>query len=351
MKRPRATGIMAWAGASRCWGLLRAVLAIPLLAGIVGAQQTSVQAGGELAVKTVRQIEALLAAKAQRTPAQRKVSSQLLPARRAQEYGVASLQAPGTAATDEMAMVDIRADVTPAVLARIRALGGTVINSAGRYRAIRARLPLSAVEPLAGLAAVQTIRAAAEAVTHAWAQGLRSNIRPDAAATRAVDTSEGDTAHQANQARTAHSVDGTGIGIGVLSDGVDTLAARQASGDLPDRVTVLAGPGGRGATRGRRCSRSSTTSCRGPSSISRRRSAGRHSLRRTSRRSARPGRTSSSTTSTTVTEAAFQDDLIAQGVNAAVTGGCFFFSAGGNGGNLNDGTAGVWEGDYAAGVR
>ena len=48
-------------------------------------------------------------------------------------------------------------------------------------------------------------------------------------------------------------------------------------------------------------------------------------------------------------EAAFQDDVIAQGVNAAVADGCFFFSAGGNGGNLNDGTAGVWEGDYAAG--
>ena len=51
-----------------------------------------------------------------------------------------------------------------------------------------------------------------------------------------------------------------------------------------------------------------------------------------------------------VFEAAFQDDLVAQGVNAAVADGCVFISAGGNGGNLNDGTAGVWEGDYAAGA-
>ena len=48
-------------------------------------------------------------------------------------------------------------------------------------------------------------------------------------------------------------------------------------------------------------------------------------------------------------EGPFQDDIIAQGVNAAVDDGCFYFSAGGNAGNKNDGTAGVWEGDFAAG--
>ena len=61
--------------------------------------------------------------------------------------------------------MDIRTDVTPAVLERIRALGGRVINSVGRYRAIRARLPLAAVEPLAELDAIQSIRAADEAAT------------------------------------------------------------------------------------------------------------------------------------------------------------------------------------------
>ncbi len=82
MKRPRAAGIMARAGAVPFWGLLGAVLAIPLLAGPVLAQQTSARPDGELPVKAVRQIEALLAEKAQRTPAQRKVSSQLLEAQR-----------------------------------------------------------------------------------------------------------------------------------------------------------------------------------------------------------------------------------------------------------------------------
>ena len=47
--------------------------------------------------------------------------------------------------------------------------------------------------------------------------------------------------------------------------------------------------------------------------------------------------------------AAFQDGIVAQGINGAAADGCFYFSAAGNGGNLNDGTSGVWEGDYAAG--
>ena len=42
-----------------------------------------------------------------------------------------------------------------------------------------------------------------------------------------------------------YGVTGAGIGIGVLSNGVDTLAARQASGDLP-AVTVLPGQAGTG---------------------------------------------------------------------------------------------------------
>ena len=195
MKRLRATGIMARAGAVPFWGLLGAVLAIPLLAGPVGVQQPLAQRGGELPVTAVRQIEELLAgpagaqqppvraggefpenavrqiearlaAKAQRTAAQRRVSSQLLDAaesaqrletegiaqRLETEPAVAARQqaaAPDADAEPERVTVDIRADVTPAVLARIRTLGGTVINSVPKYRAIRAQLPLASVARLA----------------------------------------------------------------------------------------------------------------------------------------------------------------------------------------------------------
>ena len=160
------------------------------------AQQPSAQASSESPGTTDRQIKARLAAKAQRTPAQRKVSSQLLDARRVAV--AARRQARGAAPVDELVMVDIRADVTPAVLARIRALRGTVINSVARYRAIRARLPLEAVEKLATLDAIQSIRAADEAVTRDQPTGMPSGARtdaPDAARTRTVNTSEGNVPH------------------------------------------------------------------------------------------------------------------------------------------------------------
>ena len=141
------------------------LLVAPLTAAAEGqgrAQRPSAQASEESPGMADRQIESRLDAKAQRTPAQRKVSSQLLEARRA---ALARRQAKGAETADEMVAVDIRADVTPAVLERIRALGGRVINSVGRYRAIRAHVPLSAVEKLAELDAVQWIRNADKAVT------------------------------------------------------------------------------------------------------------------------------------------------------------------------------------------
>ena len=153
------------------------------------AQQPSAQDGGGSVETDGGQIKALLAAKVQRTPAQRKMSSRLLDARR---------QAKGAAPVDEMVTVDIRADVTPEVLSRIRTLGGTVINSVPKYRAIRARLPRVAVEKLAALDAIQTIRAADEAATRDQPAEMPSGARasvPHAAGTRTINTSEGDVAY------------------------------------------------------------------------------------------------------------------------------------------------------------
>ena len=183
-------------GSVRFIAVTTAVLLAALLAAAVEgqdrAQQPSAQAVGESPGTDGGQIEARLAEKAQRTPAQRKVSSHLLDARRTAD---ARRQAKGEVVEDEMVMVDIRADVTPEVLARIRALGGTVINSVAKYRAIRARLPLSAVEKLATLDAVQSIRAADQAITRGQSTGMPSVApagTPDAAGTGAVNTSEGD---------------------------------------------------------------------------------------------------------------------------------------------------------------
>ncbi len=326
-----------------------AVLAIPLLVGSVLAQPTLARPDGKLPLKAMRQIEALLVAKAQRTPAQRKVSSQLLDAR--WEAINARRQAKGAAFVDELVTVDIRAEVTPAVLARIRALGGTVINNVPQYRAIRARLPIAAVEKLASLDAVQSIRAADVAFTRDRPTRLPSDNRPETletAATRADDTSEGVVAHRANVAWSTHSVDGTGIGIGVLSNGVRSLAERQASGDLPDRVTVLAGQAGRG-DEGAAMLEIVHDLAPGADLYFATAFDGQAQFAANIEALCDAGADVIVDDVYYFREAAFQDDVIARGVNAAVADGCVYITAGGNGGNKNDGTAGVWEGDYAAG--
>ena len=328
-----------------CW-----LLAILLLAGPVGAQQPPAQVGGELPEKAVRQIKAMLTAKAQRTDGQRKVSSQLLDAAASSQLPDTAVSAqqprgpaaaagqqaadldgsPGPEPEPERVTVDIRADVTPVVLARIRTLGGTVIHSVPKYRAIRAQLPLASVARLAELAAVRSIRPADEAV-----------LRKD-------DTSEGDAAHRANSARTTHGVDGTGIGIGVISNGVRSLADRQASGDLPARVTVLPGQEGWG-DEGTALLEIVHDLAPGAELYFATGRGGQARMAENIEALCEAGANVIVDDIGYTVEAAFQDDILAKGVNAAVTDGCFFFSAGGNDGNLTDGTSGVWEGDYAAG--
>ena len=308
---------------------------------------------------TGQSIEALLKAKARRTPAQRKLSSQLLDAAGAAQPsdGVTRRQTPTADVEDEAVTVDIRADVTPAVLARIRALGGTVLNSVPKYRAIRARLPLSALEPLAGLEAVQFIRPADQPITY-WVLEHSAVARAVFASSK-VDTTEGDVAHQADVARQTHNVDGTGIGVGVISDGVDTLADQQATGDVPARVTVLPGQEGGSfpLTCGGRSNGSEGTAmleivhdlAPGAELFFADGAAGPAQMAQNIEDLCAAGADIIVDDIAYTGLSPFQDDLIAQAVSAVTANGCHYFSSAGNGGNLNDGTASVWEGDFAAG--
>ena len=78
--------------------VLLAALLTAAVEGQGGAQQTPAPAGGEPPGTADRQIKAQLAKKARRTPAQRKVSSQLLDAQRAAN---ARRQAKGEFVEDE----------------------------------------------------------------------------------------------------------------------------------------------------------------------------------------------------------------------------------------------------------
>jgi hypothetical protein len=70
--------------------------------------------------------------------------------------------------------------------------------------------------------------------------------QPGAGTNVGARTSQGDITHRANVARSRYGVDGTGIKIGVLSDGVVNLATAKLTGDVPDDVVVLPGQTGVG---------------------------------------------------------------------------------------------------------
>ena len=308
-------------------------------------------AGGELPLVAVRQIEGLMAAKAQRTPAQRRIGSRLLEA--AREPAI-----PRELDTDDAGrvLVDITAEVSPALLDRIATLGGTVIDALARYRAVRARLPTGVLELLAAEEAVRRIKSADVAVPNAGVvridEGKRPMIdNPPMSTTGGFgvakeNTSEGDAAHAAAAARERFGVDGTGIGIGVLSDGVWTLADRQATNDLPSRVTVMPGQEGVGYE--------GTAMLE----IAHDLAPGAHLYFATAeggqaRFAANIEALCASGADVIVddlyyfTEGAFQDDIVARGINAAAEAGCFYFTLAGNLGQLDAGTAGVWEGDFS----
>lgn len=66
---------------------------------------------------------------------------------------------------------------------------------------------------------------------------IRTVVRP-MVNTGSVKTA-GDAIHRTDLVRSGYSQDGSGIKIGVISDGVDAISAAKASGDLPSDVTVL----------------------------------------------------------------------------------------------------------------
>ena len=176
---------------------------------------------------------------------------------------------------------------------------------------------------------------------------------------RKVDTGEGDRAHRADAARTTHGVDGAGIAVGVLSDGVNTLAAQQATGDVPALVTILPGQEG-GAFRSSCGGASTGTEGTAMFEIVHDLAPGAELFFAT----AGGGQAQMAQNIEDLCEAgadvivddvgylfdpAFQDGDIARAISTVTENGCHYFTAAGNGGSLHHGTSGVWEGDFAAG--
>jgi hypothetical protein len=118
---------------------------------------------------------------------------------------------------------------TPDVLDKLRAYGAQVLQSDTLSGIVYAQLPIATLETFAALPFVR------------W-------IGPPAYAVRRVGsvTSEGDAKMQAATLRDLLGVDGTGVRVGIISDGLVNLQASVNSGDLPDDVRIVNGQNGAG---------------------------------------------------------------------------------------------------------
>lgn len=100
--------------------------------------------------------------KISRTPAQRKIDSTLLfEIYRKQGKAAEKHVPPGKTGvridSKSRALVDVRAEVTPALQKKVRELGGTIDSTSAEYRSIVAWVPLLKLEQLAGEPAVISI--------------------------------------------------------------------------------------------------------------------------------------------------------------------------------------------------
>lgn len=279
----------------------------------------------------INQITALKAEKQARTPAQKKIGSQLLYAVKERQGDPIMRQLPGMITAveveaDDTTLVDIKAEVTPMLLEEIINLGGTVENAHPEYNAIRARLPLAALEPLAERGEVSRIGQAAKPFL------------------RKVNTSEGDVAHAADKVRNKYSFTGKGIKVGVLSDSVDNLGYVQSLGDLP-AVTVLDNAPGNS---GEGTAMLEIIHDLAPDAELYFATAwkGNVSFANNIKALAAAGCQIILDDVGYLDEFPFQDDIISQAVNTVTSQGVLYFSSAGNAGNKSDGTAGVWEGDF-----
>lgn len=128
--------------------------------------------------EAVIRTQAVFDEKASRTPAQKKIDSQLLYSlkqKRGETRGIPTERITFEADEKGRILVDVTARVTSRVTSLIRKLGGVVVSEDQRYHTIRARLALEKLEALARLKDVSFIAPPAQAMN----SPINNRIRPN----------------------------------------------------------------------------------------------------------------------------------------------------------------------------
>lgn len=351
-----------------------------------------------------QQIADLIEEKRNRTPAQKKMDSSLIYSirmSRGQELarGLATMDITLPRNEEGTPVIDITARVTEKFLSKLEKLGVNVISSFPRYNTVRVEASLEVLETIAAFSEVIHLQPKQEPLTNQHNES--SDFDPDHLSTvrpgfdirenfirekllnslggdvselysiniAGVRKSEADVTMRALFSRNNYGFDGTGVKIGVLSDGVRNLAAVQASGDVGP-VTVL--PGQSGTSAGQcnpagQCDEGTAmlelihdvapgaqlyfaTAYGTPAAFAQNirdlRAAGCDII---------------IDDIFYFAESPFQDGqalsvvsptnggIVAQAVADVTASGALYFSSAGNSGNKNDNTSGVWEGDWVDG--
>ncbi|MBB2947776.1 subtilisin-like proprotein convertase family protein [Actinoplanes lutulentus] len=330
------------------------------------------QAPADPATSAYAQIAALQQLKKSMTSAERKLDSRLAIELRKRNNKVTTGALPRLDTGVEVTKsgtteIEVHAEkVGDDLIDRLRGVGAGIRYPSPETGTVLVEAPLTSITTIAGWKDVTTVNLKhglisghqqdPKAVPEPESKGakvarietaLQKAAAPRAAAVNQGSViSEGDRTHAADTARTRYKVTGTGVKVCALSDGVDSLAQSQSTGDLPADVDVLTGQEGSGdegtamleiihdlvpnAQLGFATAFTSEVSF----------ADNIRALRFTA------GCDIIVDDVVYYHESPFQDGLPAQAVNDVTADGAYYFSSAGNEGNTLDGTSGNWEGDF-----
>jgi subtilisin-like proprotein convertase family protein len=384
VSHPRQGRSTRFAGVLILGAALAVALGVPS-SGLRLAAQQQLDADG-IAPEGLAQIQALLQEKETRTPAERKIDSQLIYARRMQQGlpvapGVQTVEVDVPHAADGHVIVDIKANVTANLLAQLEGVTGELVKTSPSD--LQLHVSLDQIEAIAAQPDVVFIQPQQRAFTSRSGAPAKERMTPRAvrrALGSAVDrestptdhmmnvigtgqgatTSQADITHRTAVFRGLTGFNGAGVKIGVLSDGVEHLAASQASGDLGP-VTVLPGQAGSG-DEGTAMLEIIHDVAPGAELYFATGVTGITTFAQNIRDLRAAGCDIIVDDVGYYVETPFQDGqgplvvsttnagVVTQAVKDVAALGAFYFSSAGNSGNLNDGTSGVWEGDFVTGA-
>jgi subtilisin-like proprotein convertase family protein len=354
--------------------------------------------------------------KASRTPAEKKISSQILYAFKVRAgqpltNEVTTLKTSVEKDADGRIKVDMDAIVTAKLLNELKTYGSEIIFSSEKFGSVVANIPLDKVVEIAALDAIKhinywiapvhgsnlnahldnykTINAGdfdrIKTPEKKTDEAFFSNNNSNDFATRARNvreqigsalknkqmgyggkgffsgsvTSQGDVTHKADIARTLFGTNGSGVKIGVISDSYNSSGAAAIdviNGNLPGPgnpngfttpVTVLSDVSG--SDEGRAMLQIVHDLAPGARLYFATAFISEASFAQQILDLRAAGCDIIVDDVSYYDEGVFQDGIVAQAVNSVTTSGALYFSSAANSGNKNDGTSGVWEGDFTDG--